>query len=271
AWGATRRNILRILVKLPQETGVDAVFDILGRNGVESLIQQEVLFVGQLYGAIVDFAAEESSREVDLLIRALRDQQADAIERLFLLMRLLYHPSSAIQAAAFNLQSNSPDYMARGLEILDNTLDIVSKRILLVLLDRRSDREKLQSITDAIGYQPLSPSQRLRHLLELRYFLSDWTLACCFHLARRHRWSLTTDQTLAGLRHPTGFVRESVLTYLKVASPRSLIELLPLLKSDPDRLVTAQVKTLMAEYNLAVDVTHNNGFNNGSGYRNAPV
>lgn len=272
AWGTTRRNILRILVKLPQETGIDAVSDILGRNGVESLIQQEILFVGQLYAAIVDFDIEDHNRELDLLVKALRDQQTDSIERLFLLMRLLYHPNSAIQAAAFNLESNSPDFMARGLEILDNTIDIASKRTLLVLLDRRSDRDKLQSISEAIGYEAMSPSQRLRHLLELRYFLSDWTLACCFHLARRHRWSLTTEQTLAGLRHPTGFVRESVLTYLKVASPRSLIELLPRLKSDPDRIVSAQVETLMAEFNLAVDVSHNNGHSgNGAGYKNAPT
>ena len=265
AWGPTRRNILRILVKLPQDLGVDAVFDILGRTGVESLINQELLFVGQLYAAIVDFDLEETQyREVDLLCAALRDQQSDAIERLFLLMRLLYHPSSAIQAAAFNLQSNSPDSMARGLEILDNTLDIASKRVLLVLLDRRPDREKLESLSEATGYESMQPSQRLRHLLELRYFLSDWTLACCFHLARQHRWSLTTEQTLAGLRHPTGFVRESVLTYLKVASPRALLELLPLLKADPHRLVVSQVEAMMSEFNLAVDVNYSNGAAPGS-------
>lgn len=250
AWGSTRRNILRILLKLPQEAGIDAVSDILGRSGIENLINQELLFIGQVYAALLDLTSERvSGREADLLRRSLNDAQVDAIERLFLLMRFLY-PSSAIQAASFNLQSDSHDNMARGLEILDNTLDIPSKRALLSILDRRSVLEKLQSLAEIMPYTPMSPSQRLRHLLELRSFLSDWTLSCCFHLARQARWSVTPEQTLSCLRHPTGFVREAVLTYLKVASPRVLPELLPLLQNDPDRLVAAQVRQMMAELGL---------------------
>jgi HEAT repeat protein len=250
AWGSTRRNILRILLKLPQEAGIDAVADILGRSGVENLINQELLFIGQVYAALLDLTPERvSGREADLLRRSLNDAQVDAFERLFLLMRFLY-PSSAIQAASFNLQSDSHDSMARGLEILDNTLDIPSKRALLSILDRRSTLEKLQSLAEVMPYTPMSASQRLRHLLELRSFLSDWTLSCCFHLARQARWSVTSEQTLSCLRHPTGFVREAVLTYLKVASPRVLPELLPLLQNDPDRLVAAQVRQMMAELGL---------------------
>jgi hypothetical protein len=259
AWGATRRNIMRILLKLPQEAGVDAVADRLGRSGIETLIHQELLFVAQLYASLFDLNAERlEGREADLLRRALRDQQKDTIERLFLLMRFLY-PSGSIQAAAFNLQSDSRDNKARGLEILDNTLDIPSKRALLVLLDRRSDFEKLQSLSDMLSYQPMTVSQRLRHLLELRHFLSDWALACCFHVARYYRWSLTAEQTISCLRHPTGFVREAVLTYLRIASPRALLELLPLLKDDPDRLVAAQVKEMMVDLGRSVTVREGNG------------
>jgi HEAT repeat protein len=259
AWGSTRRNILRILIKLPQEAGIDAVSDILGRSGIETLISQEMMFIGQIYASLLDLTPERlEGREADLLRRALRDLQDDAVERLFLLMRFLY-PSSAIQAAAFNLQSDSRDNMARGLEILDNTLDIPSKRAMLVILDRRSDLEKLQSLSEVLAYQAMTPSQRLRHLLELRHFLSDWSLACCFHLARQCRWSVTAEQTLSCLRHPIGFVREAVLTYLRIASPRALLELLPLLKDDPDRLVAAQVKEMMAELGQSSPLTSRSG------------
>ncbi len=250
AWGSTRYTILRVLLKLPQEAGVDAVSDLLGRSGLETLINQELLFVGQIYASQIDLAPSQvEGVEADLLRRSLQDLQADAMQRLFLLMRFLY-PSSSIQAAAFNLQSDSRDHMARGLEILDNTLDIPSKRALLSILDRRSDLEKLQSLSEIIDYEPMPPSQRLRYLLELRYFLSDWTLACCFHLARQTQWSLTPEQTLSCLRHPASFVREAVLAYLQMASPRSLLELLPLIKDDPDRLVAAQVQQLMIEMGL---------------------
>jgi hypothetical protein len=244
-WGATRRNILRVLVKLPSETS-EEVSDLIGRSGLETLINQELMLIGQIYAGLTDLTVEAvAGREADLLRRALRDLQDDVIERLFLLMRLLY-PSSTIQAAIFNLQSASSDNMARGLEILDNTLDIPSKRALLIILDRRSDLEKLQSLAEIVNYQPMSPSQRVRHLLELRHFLSDWALACCFHLSRQCYWSLTATQTLSCLRHPTGFVREAVLMYMRVASPLALTDLLHLLKDDSDRLVNAQVQEIMA-------------------------
>jgi hypothetical protein len=248
AWGTDRRSILRILLEMPRDVGIDSVSDRLGRRGIERLIDHELMFVGQLYAALLDLTPTQVwGREADLLRRALRDLQADAEERLFLLMKFLY-PIGSIKAAAFNLQSNSRSSMARGLEILDNTLDIPSKRALLSLLDRNSDLDKLQSLSDLMSYEPMAPSDRLRHLLDLRHFLSDWSLACCFHLARQARWSLTPEQTIACLRHPRGFVRESVLAYLKMASPRALMRLLPMLTHDPDPLVADQVQTIMREF-----------------------
>ncbi|MBW4496420.1 MAG: HEAT repeat domain-containing protein [Oscillatoria princeps RMCB-10] len=251
SWGATRRNILRILLKIPGEAGIEGVLDRFGRSGVELLIDQELMFLAQLYGALLDLSPERvAGGEAELLQRALRDLQSDAEERLFLLMKFLY-PHSSIQAAAFNLKSGNRANMARGLEILDNTVDLPSKRALLSVLDRRSDLEKLQSLSDLVAYQPMASGDRVRRLLELRHFLSDWPLACCFHLARASRWSLTPEQILACLRHPRGFVREAAIAYLRVASPRALIELLPMLRNDPDRLVAGGVKQIMAELGVS--------------------
>ncbi|MBW4692442.1 MAG: HEAT repeat domain-containing protein [Lyngbya sp. HA4199-MV5] len=264
AWGTDRRSILRILLEMPRDIGIDSVADQLGRRGIERLIDQELMFVGQLYAALLDLIPTQVwGREADLLRRALRDLQLDTEERLFLLMKFLY-PIGSIKAAAFNLQSNSRSNMARGLEILDNTLDIPSKRALLSLLDRNSDREKLQSLSDLMTYEPMAPSDRLRHLLDLRHFLSDWSLACCFHLSRQARWSLTPEQTIACLRHPRGFVRESVLAYLKMASPRALMKLLPMLTHDPDPLVADQVQTLMQEFALDSAKTVNQAAKRGN-------
>lgn len=278
SWGTTRRNILRILLKMPNEAGIEGTLDRFGRSGIEMLIEQELLFLGQIYAAIVDLSAVRDQKEwqverfkvaiqpshpqlapleteeatagqlaaLDLLLRSLGDLQSDIVERCFLLMKFLY-PFSAIQAAAFNLESDSRSNIALGLEILDNTLDLPRKRVLLGVLDRRAEAEKLQNLAEMVPYQPMSPSDRLRQLLELRHFLSDWPLACCFHLARQAKWSLTLEQTLVCLRHPTGFVREAVLAYLRAASPRALQEMLPVLKNDPDHLVAAQVQQMMAE------------------------
>lgn len=273
SWGTTRRNILRILLKIPQDAGIEGVLERVGRTGVETLIEQELMFIGQIYAALLDLPIEqpplpESAAEEDgddepltaldlvesqspqeLLRRALQGLETDAVERCFLLMKFLY-PHDSIQAASFNVQSNSSSNVARGLEILDNTVDIAKKRALISVLDRHSQIEKLNDLGELFTYQSLKPSDRLRRLLELRHFLSDWALACCFHLARNARWSLTAEQTLMCLRHPTGFVREAVLEYLKVASQRALIELLPMLQNDPDRLVAAQVEQMMTQLGL---------------------
>ncbi len=246
-WGKTRRNIADILLKIPYEMGINTVLDRLGRSGVELLIEQELLFIAQLYAAIMDLTSEQVwGREADLLRRALQDATFDAIERIFPLLKFLYR-ADTIQAAAYNLQSESRTNVALGLEILDNTIDVSRKWVLLSILDRRPDLEKLQSLEQMVPYQKMAPSDRLRYLLELRHFMPDWPLACCFHLARYARWSLTPEQIIACIRHPTGFVREAVLSYLTVASPRALQELLPKLKDDPDRLVANQVQGMMRE------------------------
>jgi hypothetical protein len=248
SWGTTRRNILRILLKIPNEVGIEGLLDRLGRSGIETLIEQEFLLLGQIYAAALDLTTEKiSGQEADFLRSALQDLQTDLVERCFLLMKFLY-PVSTIQAAAFNLESESRSNVALALEILDNTLDIPQKRAFLSILDRRSLEEKMTCLEELVPYQPMSPSDRLRRLLELRHFLSDWSLACCFHLARTAHCSLTPEATLVCLRHPTGFVREAVLAYLRAASPRACIELLPALKNDSDRLVAAQAQQIMEEF-----------------------
>ncbi|MEM8602402.1 MAG: Npt1/Npt2 family nucleotide transporter [Cyanobacteria bacterium P01_H01_bin.121] len=279
--GATRRNLLQILLKLPHDRGIDAVLDHLdGRRGIEQLITQEMYIVGQLHVILAEFSPKRvTGWEADLLRRAFEEQQQDAQERIFLLMRFLY-PAEAIQAAAFCLESTSSKHVARGIEILDNTIDLPRKRQLLALVDQRPSYEKIDALGDLLDRTVLSPQNRIRFLLdwqlpdklqpdtqittdlwgseqgpvvtqqsiaERQLILDDWPLACCFHLARAQTWSLTPQQTLACLQHPTGFVREAVISYLSVVSPRALAQLLPLMVGDSSELVEAQVRQLCQE------------------------
>lgn len=249
SWGSNRKMLLRVLLKLPDETGIEAVADWIGRSGIETLLMQELQFLAQVYAARLDLATVSSATEFQLLKQALHDSEGDVFERVFLLMQFLYD-SDKIRAAAFNLQSDSRDDIARGLEILDNTLDIAKKRALLNALDVSEEEEKLRHLSEFITYRPMTPQERLRHLVDLRHFLSDWVIACCFHAARRVRWGLTAQQTFACLRSPTGYVREAVLLYLRAASPKALRQVLPSLYQDPHPLVAVQVRQMMAELGL---------------------
>lgn len=242
SWGHQRRNLLRILLKIPQERGIEAVLDRLGRRGIEQLIDQELMLIAQVYAALADLIPDRlPGEEADLLRRTLADLPNDAIERTFALMKFLY-PLSAIQAAAFNLQSGSRANIAQGLEILDNTLDISQKRAFLALFDHTLLSDKLQSLSELVPYTPTSPLDRVKVLLDLRHFLSDWSLACCFHVARQAQWRLASDQIQAALNHPRGFVRESALGYLELASPQRLAKLLPSFQHDRDPLVAKQAQ-----------------------------
>ncbi|MGB0561955.1 MAG: HEAT repeat domain-containing protein, partial [Spirulinaceae cyanobacterium] len=249
SWGTSRRNLLRTLQKIPGDHGIEAILETLGRSGVETLIEQELLLLAQTYAAELDLAETVvQGREANLLRSALQGMQNDIFDRCFLIMKLIY-PFSSIQAAILNLDSDSEVSIALGLEILDNTIDLPQKQILLRILETRPTQDRLDDMGELCAYEPLSASERLRQLLEFRHFLSDWTLACCFHLAREQRWAVSQAAALMGLSHPSSFVREAILAYLRAASPRTCLDLLPVLQDDPDPLVAAQVDHLKMELN----------------------
>ncbi|MDB9373227.1 MFS transporter [Nodularia sphaerocarpa] len=257
SWGATRYYILRSLVKINKQPEITSI-DTFHHSQVEGLIDQELKFLAEIYAAYLDFEQPpilENSQIGRILVigsllqRALSELEMDVKERLLLLLRLLYSPEK-MQAAAFNLKSESRANVAQGLEILDHTINLPTKAILLNILDRRSPQEKLHCLIEAgLGkYEQMSVSDRLSRMLTLSHLLSDWCLACCFHFAQVSRIRLNIAEILVALRHPTGFVREAAIAYLSVASHRILLELLPKLQQDTHPLVVAQVQEFIKEY-----------------------
>ncbi|PZV19700.1 MAG: hypothetical protein DCF20_01165 [Pseudanabaena sp.] len=253
SWGKHRKQILRTLIRIPQERGIEAILELMGRSGIENMVIQELGVMTEAWAGVEDMS-QVSSTEAGLLIDSLNNEAIGSLERIFLMMKLLYS-ASAIQAAAFNILSESKSSLARGMEILDNTVDLSVKQIILSVVDNRSIADKLTILSGIHTYKPLTPSSRLHQLVDLRYCLSDWTLACCFHVARTQHWKVPADTMLKCLEHPTGFVRESVISYLQVASPRSLLKVLPHLLNDRDSLVLAQVRAISYYF-------QNNGKNN---------
>ncbi|BAY38508.1 hypothetical protein NIES2111_28560 [Nostoc sp. NIES-2111] len=264
SWGATRYHILRSLLKIQKQSEISNLVDRFQHSRVESLIEQELRFLGEIYAAYLDLQPQstledrQTNKRVliirDLLQRALGEMEWDIRERILLLLKLLYSPEK-MQAAAFNLRSESVVNIARGLEILEHTVNLPTKSLLLNILDKRSHQEKLHYLVEAefTEYQKLPVSERLQRMLTLGTFLSDWCLACCFHFAQASRIRLTINEILMALRHPTGFVREAAIAYLSVVSHRVLLDLLPKLQKDSHPLVTAQIQELMKKTNMVGD------------------
>ena len=299
-WSNDRTNILRALVKIQNTNGTDTIADALGRAEIETLLEQDLMLIGQVTAAILDIMGRVKSRDLEeMLYRSLRGVQSDAIDRIFLLMQFLYE-SEAIQAAAYSLKSGFSDDMAQGLEILDTKVDIPQKRALLVILEnsmalgnkvseapsrkkqgRRSKKNaklavlaqtkvaqwrlsrqeqiglelQLQSLSSSLNYQPLEPLDRIKQVLDLRHFLSDWVAACCFHLVRSEGWTLEREQVLSGLRGGSSLLRESAMLYLHNAQQRgqmkgAFLKVLPRMRNDTDPLLRRQIQIWMKEYQI---------------------
>ncbi|MEC4882994.1 MAG: MFS transporter [Scytonema sp. PMC 1070.18] len=256
--GTNRYHILRTLLKRYQQEGIVCLVDRLLETRAIALIDKELYFLGEIYAAYIDFSTQNDIKKYpsnelfyticQLLQKALLELEIGVKERLLLLLELLYS-SEKIKAAAFNLRSESTKNLARGLEILEHTLTLQNKSVLLQILDRRSPEEKLKILIEKniTYYQQMTPGERTRMLLAQKDSLSDWCLACCFHFARVACIRLTSEQVLICLRHPTGYVREAAISYLSVVSPRVIIKLLPQLQKDSHPLVVAQVKKMIVD------------------------
>ena len=143
--------------------------------------------------------------------------------------------------------------LARGIEILEHTIDLPYKSILLNIFDRRPATEKLKKLVEAelSKYEQMAVNERTRVLLELENSLSDWCWACCIHFAQVARIKLKPSQIEGSLRHPCGFVREAAVAYLSIASPRLFIKVIPQLKQDSHPLVIAQINEFIEKYRLS--------------------
>lgn len=276
AKGTTRDRILQTLLKIRQQSENTILVDRFHEIKIKTLINEELEFLGEIYATYIDlkiqgefyanyiefksqtlFENYRSSEKIiarcQLLQRAILSLEINVKERLLMLLKLLY-PVDKIQAAIINIRSQSVANLARGLEILDHTITLRSKPVLLNILDRCPPQEKLQNLVESgmIEYQQMVIRERIRKLLVMEESLSDWCLACCFHFAEVARIRLEISHILRGLEHSTGFVREASIAYLSVASPRILLEILPQLQKDPHPLVSAQIQNFLSKDSVSI-------------------
>jgi ATP/ADP translocase len=263
--GKNRTYILRALLKRYQQEGILGLANRWHLSRVESLIEEELSLLGEIYATYTDLKIQEIW-EADtsnifavcqLLQTALLELETDVKERLLLLLKLVC-TKETIQAATFHLRSESGTEVARGLEILEHCVhNLKYKSILLQIFDHRPAEEKLKHIIQGgiLTYEQMLVSDRIRSLVTHSDLLSDWCLACCFHLAKVARIKLSIPMILANLRHPTGFVREAALCYISVAAKNVTPKILLQMKDDSDPLVSGLVQQLMNSSNC--ETIHN--------------
>ncbi len=272
--GTIKCHILRTLLKRHQQQGILTLVDRSYESRIIGLIEDELKLLGQIYAASVDFKSQDeiyaayiefktgetlqnfhSKKKVVALCRlaqkSFTELEIDIKERLLLLLKFLY-PVEKINAAGYNLNSESRVSFALGLEILEHTIKLPCQGILLSVFDQKPPSEKLKKLVEAglSKYEQMTINDRTVKLLDLENALSDWCWACCIHFAQVARIKLKNSQFEASLCHPCGFVREAAVAYLSIANERSFIKRLPDLKKDSHPLVIAQVKEFIEKHKV---------------------
>ncbi|WP_088240305.1 MFS transporter [Calothrix rhizosoleniae] len=265
--GKNRNYILQALLKRYQQEGILGLANRWHQIRVEQLIEEELRFLGEIYAAYTDLkfheiwqtTTSERLTACQLLLKALLELEIDIKERLLLLLKLIYNREK-IQAATFHVRSEFGADIAQGLEILEHTIhNLKYKPVLLHIFDHRPLEEKLKYINqeNIVEYEPMVVSDRISSLLTHSHYLSDWCLACCFHLSKVAKIKLSIPTILDNLRHPTGFVREAALAYVAIATRNVLDKILPQMKKDRDPLVAALVQELIDSSQINCEKIHN--------------
>jgi AAA family ATP:ADP antiporter len=165
-----------------------------------------------------------------LLSNALREKVDRTIERVFLLLGVLY-PKSELDLVQASFKDAGPAQRANALEILDNVIDKSLKRLLLPLLDDTARAAKLRDTAELIRVPERASNAWLQALLSDE---NPWIAACAAYYAGQHRVLESTSWLPPLLGHHSPVVREAVLAALEQLVPGPELEktLSPALKDE---------------------------------------
>ena len=174
---AVRRQIPRVLQKIPAQRSVDVLFQAydepnltvrtaalkslnalrdrsprltFGRESLQQFILRETKYYYEMAAALSPFRENHDTPAARLLAETLEERLRNTLERLFRLLGLKYPPKE-MHAAYLALNRKKTDEYTAAIEFLDNVLERELKRILLPLLDE--DSRIIQSGRDLFGVE----------------------------------------------------------------------------------------------------------------------
>ncbi len=161
----------------------------------------------------------------ELLSSALSEKIAQAQQRMFLLLTVLY-PNAEMERIEADLRDevaiDAPRRRANAVELLDNLLDRELKRRLLPLVEDIPRVEKLASVVDLL---PLRRATREETLEALCHADTAWLRACALNYAARLNCTLVPRAAPELMRDPSPIVREVALLCTLRTSPERAREI----------------------------------------------
>ena len=194
-----RRNIPRVLQRIPSQRSVDVLLGAIGetdlsvrasvlralsslrdknpklnfgRESVTQFIMNEARYYYSMSAALAPFRGNGDTPAARLLVETLEERLRLTLDRLFRLLGLKYPPRE-IYAAFLAVNRKDADRHTAAIEFLDNVLERELKRIILPLLDE--DARLTQVARDIFGMEPLDAKTALRELMRSG---DAWLVAC---------------------------------------------------------------------------------------------
>ncbi|MDM8524392.1 Npt1/Npt2 family nucleotide transporter [Desulfococcaceae bacterium HSG8] len=205
------------------------------KDSVKNKIWQEIEDAVWVLSALIDIGEEKDTR---LLSGALEREIQKNIERIFLLMALIY-PANDILTAQTTLQSKSPEKRAIAFEVLDARMTADVRDAVFPLL--KNEFTHAQCLAALIKFRkggPTSRHERLKQILgRSQQWISPWTKACSLFTIGKIRTMEFYDTVISSLPDPDPLVRETAVWALGCLNPNDLAERLsPLTKDRSDRV-----------------------------------
>jgi AAA family ATP:ADP antiporter len=205
---AVRRQVPRVLQRIPVQRSVDVLLQALGeqdltvrsavlkslnvlretapkltygRDSVMQHIMNEAKYYYEMHAALAPFREMGGTPVARLLSATLEERLHSTIERVFGLLGLRYPPKE-IYAAYLAVNRHRSDEYTAAIDFLDSVLERELKRILLPLFDQNG--RLAQAGRDIFGVQPKDARRALRDLIRSG---DAWLVACAVATAAELR------------------------------------------------------------------------------------
>ena len=196
------------------------------------------------------------------LLIALKEELTDDLDQIYLLLSLIYDPHS-IHLVRENIESETSEGIAFGMELLDIFLSQDMKGKLLPLLDDEPLEDKFNILRIIYPRDEYSESEVLKNILKRNNNLSNrWTKTCALYAIRDLDTYEVGDDLVAHLFNPDRLVRETA-AWVLYNKNRKIFEKVSLRLSDSERNLLREAirKTKNATdyfqgYNLKVEIAH---------------
>ena len=225
----TRKETARAAARLREKLSTK-----IDETRVRGIIDQEIQGYYQELAALTDLSDVAGSIGPDLLRDAIQERLAQAVDRIFKLMGIIY-PLKTIELVHINLKSSKPVTRANAIEVLDNLLEKDFKRRLLPLLEDLPRERVLQLGAEHYRIERCSPEERIAEFVSSR---EPWMVVVALYVSAELGLNHLADAVKEHIHHLDPLVRETAVRTLAVMVPATefIDEVDPLFEDEEPRV-----------------------------------